>query len=331
MESVDSTSISNFDNDIAVRRIYDYVKDAITDYLSTDSPESCCEKLENLLNLGISDEQQVEDEEGKQLVNLSLHPLHYQSLNAYMAVASAYKLRSYDLLALSSKMNDNVKNQHDASTMSKTSAAYSLFLAGATHHLFLSEPSLIASAANCWIVAGESLLILARSSSLWATNISKWSFPVDKRMCSNFPGLDMFNLSRIHGRYLNANFSKFSIGISNCIEHITQKSWSFLTHGCLYLKAITDPFDFSWPKTSTTNLNSQDMRGHSVIDPSCAYSKAKDIVSQCEPQVYTEQERQSIFELGMHCLFYGGYLASICYGHHSHLASQIQTILDEMN
>lgn len=324
---VDSTSISNFDHDDAVRRINDYVDSAIAQYLSIGSPESCCEKLENLLTLGFCYKQE-EDEEGKQLVNLRLHPLNYLSLNAHTALASAYKVRSCDLLALNSKMDDDDEHQRNASTMSKTSAAYSLFLAGATHHLFLSEPSLIASAANCWVVAGESLLILARSSSLLATtNMSKWSFPVEKRMCSNCSWVDKFNESRIHHRSLKGDFREFSIGISNCIANIAQKSWSFLTHDCPYLKAFIDPFDFSWPKTTPAYSNKCNIRAHS-IDRSCACSKAKEVVCQCELHVHSDQERQAIFDLGIHCLFYGGYLASICYGHHSHLASQIQNILE---
>lgn len=314
----DSTSISNFYDDNAVRRITDYVDDAISDYLSIGSPESCCEKLENVLTSGFS-EDQAKYEEGKPLLNLRLHPLHYLSLNAYTALASAYKVRSSDLLALDSKIDDDDENLRNASTMSRTSAAYSLFLAGATHHLFLSEPSLIASAANCWVVAGESMLILCRSSSFWAADISKWSFPMDKRMCSKCTWVDSFNSSRIHGR--DVDFHGISIGTFSCIANISQRCWSFLTHGCPYLKAFTDPFDFSWPKTTPS---------HSSINRSGACRKTKDIICQCETQVHSNEERQWIFELGMHCLFYGAYLASLCYGHHSHLASQIQNILDEM-
>lgn len=328
VELLDSTSFSNFGHDKVVRRINDYVDNVITEYLSIGSPESCCEKLQELLTLGFCDEQ-AEDGEGKQPVNLRLHPLHFLSLNAYTALASAYKVRSCDLLALSSEMDNNDENQRDASTMSRTSAAYSLFLAGATHHLFLSEPSLIASAANCWVVAGESLLTLARHISLWATtNFSKWGFPVGRRMCSNCSWVDKFNASRILGRPIEADFREFSC-ISNCIANMSQKTWSFLTHGCPYLKAFTDPFDFSWPKTIMTYSSDRDIGAHS-IDRSCVRSKTKDVCFQSEPQ-HSNQERESIIGLGIHCLVYGGYLASIFYGHHSHLASQIQNILHDLD
>ncbi|XP_011656459.1 protein SET DOMAIN GROUP 41 [Cucumis sativus] len=325
VELLDSTPISNFDHDTAVRRIDEYVDNAITEYLSTSSPESCCEKLQNLLTFGFHDEQ-VEDGEGKQHVSLRLHPLHFLLLNAYTALTSAYKVRSCDLVALSSEMDKDNGNRHNALTMGKTSAAYALFLAGATHRLFLFEPSLVASAANCWVVAGESLLILARHSSLWATttNTSNWVFPLGKRMCYNCSWVDEFNASRIHGQPVQADFREFSIGISNCIASISQKCWSSLTHGCPYLKAFTGPFDFSWPKT-----NEQDICGRG-IDHSCACSKTQDVCLECKPQD-SNQERESISGLGIHCLYYGGYLASICYGHHSHLASQIQNILNDLN
>ncbi|XP_038886411.1 protein SET DOMAIN GROUP 41 [Benincasa hispida] len=329
VELHDSTSISNFDHDKAVRRIDDYVNSAITEYLSIGSPESCCEKLRNLLTLGFYDEQ-AEDGEQKQPVNLRLHPLHFLSLNVYTALASAYKVRSCDLLALSSEMDCDNEDQCNASTMCKASAAYSLFLAGATHHLFLSEPSLIVSASTCWVLAGESLLTLARHSLLWATtNTSKWGFPVGKRMCSTCSWVDKFNASRIHGQPIEADFREFSIGISNCIANMSRKSWSFLTHGCPYLKAFTDPFNFSWPKMIPMYSSDRDIRAHS-IDRLCACSNSKDVCFQCEPQ-HSNQERESILGLGIHCLFYGGYLASICYGHHSHLASQIQNILYDLN
>ncbi|CAK9313858.1 unnamed protein product [Citrullus colocynthis] len=281
VELLDSTSVSNFDHDKAVKRINDYVENAITEYLSIGSPESCCEKLQELVTLGFCDKQ-AEDEEGKQPVNLRLHPLHFLLLNAYTALASAYKVRSC-----------------------------------ATHHLFLSETSLIASAANCWVAAGESLLILARHSSLWATtNSSKWGFPVGKRMCSNCSWFDKFNASRILGRSIEADFREFSC-ISNCIANMSQKTWSF------------DPFDFNWSKTIMTYSSDQDIGAHN-IDRSCACSKTKDVCFQSEPQ-HSNQERKSIIGLGIHCLFYGGYLASIFYGHHSHLSSQIQNILRDLD
>ncbi|PNY12385.1 SET domain protein [Trifolium pratense] len=52
-----------------------------------------------------------------------------------------------------------------------------ILIEGAAHHLFISESSLIASVANFWIGAGESLLTLTRNSE-WNITPKVWSFLV---------------------------------------------------------------------------------------------------------------------------------------------------------
>ena len=84
-----------------------------------------------------------------------LHPLHYLSLNAYPTLASTYKVRASDFWYAPSEVD---LNQFEAFDMSRASAAYSLLLAGATHHLFNSESSQIAFVANFWSSAGESVI-----------------------------------------------------------------------------------------------------------------------------------------------------------------------------
>ncbi|KAI8014893.1 60S ribosomal protein L5 [Camellia lanceoleosa] len=109
-----------------------------------------------------------EPKEEKSKQQFWLHLLHHLSLSAYTTtLASAYKIRESDLLAL-----DPNKLQLEAFERSRTSAAYALLLAGATHHLFVSESSLIASVANFCTSAGESLLNVARSC-VWKL-LAKW-------------------------------------------------------------------------------------------------------------------------------------------------------------
>lgn len=58
--SLDASSLSSGQNvyrDYAIRRLTDYIDDAITQYLSFGDPELCCEKLENLLTQGLLYEQ----------------------------------------------------------------------------------------------------------------------------------------------------------------------------------------------------------------------------------------------------------------------------------
>ncbi|GFP80168.1 protein set domain group 41 [Phtheirospermum japonicum] len=136
--------------------------DAITDYLSSDDPISCCKKLENLFIHGSLIEP-------KSPQKPKLHIFHHLSLNAYTTLASAYKVRANDLLAL----NYEVERQNlEAFNMHKTSVAYSLLLAGGAHHLFTFESALIATAASFWTNAGESILGFARSP-LWDSFLSR--------------------------------------------------------------------------------------------------------------------------------------------------------------
>ncbi|CAL5332985.1 unnamed protein product [Camellia sinensis] len=104
----------------------DYVDDAITEYLTFVNPNSCCEKLENLLIHGLLDGQ-FEPKEEKSKQQFWLHPLHHLSLSAYTTLASAYKTSASYLLALNPEMDER---QLEAFDMSRTSAAYSLMLAG---------------------------------------------------------------------------------------------------------------------------------------------------------------------------------------------------------
>ena len=82
-------------------------------------------------------------------ITLRLHPLHYLSHNAYIALSSSWRVLSSNLLATDSSEESKFKGFK----MRKTAAAYSLLLTGATHHLFMSEPSLIASTVVFWINA----------------------------------------------------------------------------------------------------------------------------------------------------------------------------------
>ncbi|KAI7979004.1 Protein SET DOMAIN GROUP 41, partial [Camellia lanceoleosa] len=164
----------------------DYVDDAITEYLTVVNPNSYCEKLENLLIHGLLDGQ-FEPKEEKSKQQFWMHPLHHLSSSAYTTLASL-----------------------DAFNMSRTSTAYSLLLAGATNHLFLSGSSLIASIANFCTSTGETLLNVARSC-VWKL-LAKQGLTIAE--LSHFPG------------YKCCNYAL----------------------GC-YLKLIKDPIDFRWVVT----------------------------------------------------------------------------------
>ncbi|KAL4375655.1 hypothetical protein AHAS_Ahas05G0303500 [Arachis hypogaea] len=259
-----------------------------------------------------------------------LHPLHYLSLNAYTTLASAYKVRASDILSTTSTID---QNQLEAFNMSRTSAAYSLLLATTAHHLFNSESSLIASLANFWTGAGESLLYLARSSE-WSKvfKSSLVASSVSKVKCSKCSLMDTFRAYMCNGRIRNDDFENASNEFLDCISlDSTQKVWSFLVNGCRFLRSIKDPMDSGW-LVSTSDSRATDPRALAKKKSEiCDSHESGNSIQTCEEQTCNENARVHIFELGVHCLAYGGLLAAICYGHHSHLASYVEEILDDEN
>ncbi|RVX13266.1 Protein SET domain group 41 [Vitis vinifera] len=244
-----------------IRKLTDYVDDAIADYLSVGNPEACCGKLENVLAQGLPDEQ----------------------------------VHASQLLDLHSEMDGD---ELEALSLIKTSAAYSLLLAGATHHIFLSDSSLIASIANFWMSAGESLLSLARSSLL--NSFVKGRLPV-------------LNLSSLQSHKCNecsladefeANFFG-SQAHNGGLENISKQ---FLNY----------PIDSNWlQKMETSNI--WDFQAHSGCTAMDSSSWDEESTGGYEAQRDTNQERKNLFKLGIHCLLYGGFLSSICYGPSSYL------------
>ncbi|KAH1151749.1 hypothetical protein GYH30_045309 [Glycine max] len=257
-----------------------------------------------------------------------LHPLHHHSIKAYTTLASAYKVCACDLLSVDSETDIN---QLKAFDMSRISVAYSLVLAGATHHLFNSESSLIASVANFWTGAGESLLSLSKSSG--------WSMCVNlgliipnlasamKFKCTKCSLMDRFRAGMLNGRIKSADFENVSNEFLHCVSDITQKVWGFLISDCQFLQSCKDPIISSWlmstKSSSTVNVevcvNKTNMR----------YThESENSVSLGHEQTYADHAIACIFHLGLHCLAYGGLLASICYGPHSHLVCHVQNVLE---
>lgn len=303
-----------------------------------NNPESCCKKLESLLidDGHIKEQLQPKNREIQRNSKLSL--LHHLSLDAYTILASGYKVLAFDLLALSS---GNDKFQMEAFDKIRASAAYSLLLAVLTHHLFLSESSLIASVANYWGSAGESLLSVARSS-VWeeafqlAPAVSE-SSSILNHECYRSPQLNRYLFNSFCGQDLNrstqlnrylfnsfcsqdqiAEFDKVNWQFQNFIADSLVKLWSFLTYGGSFLEQIND-LDFRRFLTKEAPFDSE---ATFTIET----SKGKRNISGSESQP-SNQLRGILFQLGVHCLLYGACLSRICYGQHSELASDAMNFL----
>ncbi|WJX71098.1 hypothetical protein P8452_55129 [Trifolium repens] len=302
----------NFFKDTADRRLTDSIEDVISEYLLVGDSVTCCANLEKILIEGLY--EKLEGNETKSHFKFMLHPLHHLSLSSYTTLASAYKVRASDLLSVDS---ETVLNQSEAFHMSRTSAAYFLLLAGAAHHLFISESSLIASVANFWIGAGESLLTLTRNSG-WSkfvnfdsalSNLASNNF----LECSKCSLMDKFKACTLNGQIKSEELENVSIEFIHCISDITPKVWSFLVYGSHFLQLCKDPINFSWPTSSENDT--------------CFTHESENVISVRE-QAYDDQTGAHILQLGEHCLTYGGLLACICYGPQSHLVSHIQNIID---
>ncbi|XP_015886480.3 protein SET DOMAIN GROUP 41 isoform X2 [Ziziphus jujuba] len=318
--SLDSLSSNiSFDTDKATEKLTEYIEDAIADYLSSDDPVSCCKRLEHVLAQGLSDEQ-LECKEGNSQATYRLHPLHHLSLNAYTTLQSAYKTRTSDLLPLCPERDEHLV---EAFNMSRSSVAYALMLAGATHHLFHFETSLIASVANFWISAGESLLTFARSS-VWNEFVG-WGLPVlnlssiTAHKCPKCLLVDKFRTIQLDSQVQYADFEDTRRKFLVCVTGFTHEVWSFLVNSCCYLRSFKDPIDFSWSANSKfSSFLEIDARSSSTDMHGCEVEEDSD----------SGKIRIYMFQLGMHCLLYGGYLASICFGGHSSLTCHVQNIVD---
>ncbi|KAI3882753.1 hypothetical protein MKW92_003002 [Papaver armeniacum] len=298
----------------AYEELADHMDDIISEYLSVGNPKSCCEKLEDILK-GFQEEEPSQQ-------NFKLHPLYHLSINAYIALASAYKIRANSLLALHSGIGDHVS---EAFELSKNSAAYYILLAGVTHHLFLFESSLIPVAAHFWINAGESLLNLVRSLTPKTAGLNFSSKIRDKCMLMDRLGYDLgSDISRSKPRRLE--FIDITSSFLACVSNIMPTVWHFLidTHHHCYFKYIKDPMDFSLLGiiSSTKLIESQTLLGNT--DSSCVHRRCS-VFEDTAGGV--DKQTSNVAQLGIHCLLYGEFLASICYSSDCYLNKYVRNLL----
>ncbi|KAI3952619.1 hypothetical protein MKX01_013581 [Papaver californicum] len=318
----------------AYAELTDRMDDIISEYLSVGNPKSCCEKLENILK-GFQEEHLKKE---PSLQNFKLHPLHSLSINAYITLASAYKIHANNLSALYSGIDDRISEVFE---LSKTSAAYYILLAGVTHHLFLFESSLFPVAALFWINAGESLLNLVRSlthkstlnpKTCWLISSSKISHKCRSK-CMLMDRLDYdlgSDLSRSKSRQLE--FIDISSSFHGCVSNIMPTVWHFLSnsqHHC-YFKYIKDPIDFSWFGTvkDMKLKKSQTILGAGIDSSSCFHRRCSRFE---DAEGGIDKERTNIAQFGIHCLLYGEFLGSICYSSDCHLNRYVRNLLTEVD
>ncbi|MQL94225.1 hypothetical protein Taro_026878 [Colocasia esculenta] len=304
--------------DEETEELADILNQAVTEYLSTGGPVACCSYIENILSKGFRGEwlQLVESSPTR----FKLQPLHHISLKAYIILASMYRIRGCDLQT-SNLGRDGVPEVFD---MNRAAAAYSLLLAGATNLLFLSDPSLIATTALFWISAGRSFLGLVRSllhgPQAKLVNLSDFTplFGDDRGMMthigeSSLPW-DEFNTTSL--RFLG------------CVSSISSKVWPSVVSGIQCLRDVKNPVDFSWLEKK--NVSHQGPVSESVASGVCHSiidEESRCIGCKCETEMRAEEDGGDLYRLAIHCLVYGGFLSTICYGYQSYWVDHIRELL----
>ncbi|XP_057772791.1 protein SET DOMAIN GROUP 41-like [Salvia miltiorrhiza] len=243
---------------------------AISGYLVTGDAKSCCRDLEFLLY----------DESVELPRRVKLHPFNHLSINACLSLASAYRVRASDLLALNLELEGNHKLE--ALNMHKTSCAYYLLVAGIVNHFYAYEPSSVVGAANLWIEAGASLLNLA-GNFLWDDDLQVESLFLVLE-CDGCR--DVHKFERCQKRQLD-----------KCSAKIASNVWCFLATESNFLKFIENPIDFRWLKSR-------------------AASEVSDADSglQVEKCIHHHEIKMDLLLLSTHCSRYAAILSSICHG-----------------
>ncbi|XP_040866481.1 protein SET DOMAIN GROUP 41 isoform X3 [Glycine max] len=179
--------------------------------------------------------------------------------------------------------------------------------------------------------AGESLLSLSKSSG--------WSMCVNlglvipnlasamKFKCTKCSLMDRFRAGMLNGQIKSADFENVSNEFLHCVSDITQKVWGFLISDCQFLQSCKDPIISSW-LMSTKSSSTVDVEVCVNKTNMCYTNESENSVSMCHEQTLADHAVACIFQLGVHCLAYGGLLASICYGPHSHLVCHVQNVLE---
>lgn len=305
-DSPSSTSNDRFYNDERVKKLRNCLEDAIGEYLSSDNPVACCEKLEKLLtHVHLVGQLDVTEQESKMKSKMPL--FNHLSLDAYTTLASAYKIRAYELLSL-----DPVHDKHnvEAFKMSKRAAAYSLLLAGITNHLFLHETCLIASAANFWSNAGESLLSLAKNS-FWEAISELGSAVLDALYFQDHACFQTAHIRRfLVSEDQKVEFEGISAQFVSCAAEDITNSWSFLTCEGGFLEQIKDlDIKCFWTKESFSGFRSN-----------CAFNLSSE-------KLHGNKLRLNLYHIGVHCLLQAALLSNICYGQDSEVVCNVINFL----
>lgn len=270
-------------NSLRYEHLSDAVQEAIEEYTLSDNPKLCCDKLEIILfQNSLSNSLHASELPAD---GFSLHPCNHLSLMAYMTLASAYRLIS------------QISENEQSFKFSRVSVAYSTLQCFSAYHLFLCEPSLVASTSHFLLSAGEAMLNLFGNQSL------EHSITYNSQL-----HVSGDSLSRVEFQAITRQFV-------DCVSELLLQCWPFLVQNFLYLENIKSPMDFNWAGF----WNNQ----HRV-----SVSKKQCVACELKSEKFDEEQKKYLYTLAVHCLIHGRYLANICYGPNCHLIEKSKTLLN---
>ncbi|CAM0904660.1 unnamed protein product [Alopecurus aequalis] len=278
----------------------DILQQAISAYSLDDDPKACCHMIETMLFKNLMDDlQQVELSQRRHI----LHPLHYISLRAYIALASAYRFRALKANTDGSKG----ENSSVSFEMTKAAAAYSLVLAGATHHFFLSECSFMTPLSHFLLSAGQSMLDFVeciKGETKKNLSDAKFSFASCSASSAKHDSVQYNNF-----RSTCEEFGKHMLSLS-------LQCWPFLAQGSPCLEKIKNPIDLRW--LGTAIFQSLHLSEEDSANLSCTDGLA----------INMEKQKGCILSLAACCITFSKYLARICYGPQHYLANDAKDLLE---
>ncbi|XP_020701086.2 protein SET DOMAIN GROUP 41 [Dendrobium catenatum] len=263
--------------------VSDYLEETIAEYMFDGTPEICCRKLEDMLchSFHCMPSDALES-------RFRLHPLHFLSLKTCIVLSSAYRIQASNVDDVSKKFK-----------MARAAAACSLLIACATHHLFMSDTSIIQNTALFWITAGESILYLIRIAK------SSGQFVVSD-----------INLTFVGSHFAIEGQSKSQEGLLvssarfiDSVSLIMINLWPFLANGHSYMECIENPANFRSLQITNSNKCRNDGRNAGYVGK---YGGRECIV-----------EWNGLHQLAVCCLVYARYLANICHGPESYLSGKV--------
>lgn len=289
--------------DPAIEDLDNNLQQAISEYSFLDDSKACCDVIESMLSENLMNDLQQEELSPRKYI---LHPLHHISVSSFMILASAYRCSAFK----SSTDNLHGENCDFIFRMTKAAAAYSIVLAGATHHLFLSECSFVTLLSHFLLSTGQSILDFAEC--------------IKGETRKNMPEaiFSFASCSTNSAKHDSVRYNQFR---STCekfgkpLLSLSLQCWPFLAQGLPCLEKIKNPIDFSW-------------LGPAIFQAfQLSEEDSFNLSGKHAPATLIEQQKECILSLAVCCITYSKYLASICYGPEHYLANRAKDLLECIN